>query len=172
MLDTSDFLFSIKKAAKEAVDAGQPSDFCFGRVISETPLKISVEQKMVLSTAQLILTRNVTDYHIEMSVNHTTDIALDINMQHTHGFNGNAETYSGQTNSAGTNEPHMHEYSHSHILSGNVEYANNVSLGHRHDYSGRKTFLIHNSLKLGEDVVLLKQKGGQKFLVIDRVMNI
>ena len=30
---------------------------------------------------------------------------------------------------------------------------------------------IENALKIGEKVVLVRQKGGQKFLVLDRVVN-
>lgn len=172
MLDTNDLLISIKKAAKEAVDAGQPSDFSFGRVISERPLKISVEQKMVLTSAQLVLTRNVTDYSVEMSVNHATDNALDVNMQHTHDFNGKIEVFSGNTDVGGDNKPHAHTYSHSHALSGNINNGNNVSLSHSHSYSGRKSFIVHNGLSVGDEVVLLKQKGGQKYLVLDRVVNL
>lgn len=88
MLDTNDLLNSIKKAAMEAVEASQPSDFCFGKVTSVKPIKILVEQKMVLSSAQLVLTKTA-----------------------------------------------------------------------------------HNGLSVKDTVVLLKQKGGQKYLVLDRVVN-
>ncbi|MDE5996030.1 MAG: DUF2577 domain-containing protein [Eubacterium sp.] len=88
MLNSNDLLTIIKKAAMEAIEASQPSDFCFGKVISKKPLKISVEQKMVLSSAQLVLTKTA-----------------------------------------------------------------------------------QNNLSVDEKVVLLKQKGGQKYLVLDRVVN-
>ena len=35
LLDANDILNIIKKAAIDAVNASQPSDFCFGKVISE-----------------------------------------------------------------------------------------------------------------------------------------
>ena len=168
MLDSNDLLISIKKAATEAVEASQPADFCFGKVISANPLKISVEQKMVLSSAQLVLTRNVTDYQVEMTVNHTTD---NTNLQHTHSMNGNTDVYSGNTDMGGTDDPHQHPYSHTHSFSRNTGN-NDVSLNHSHKYSGRKTFVVHNGLRVGENVVLMKQKGGQKYLVLDRVVNV
>ncbi len=168
MLDSNDLLMIIKKAAKEAVDAGQPSDFCFGKVISTNPLKISVEQKMVLSSAQLVLTRNVTEYKVDMTVNHTTDT---VDLQHTHSVNGNTDVYSGNTDMGGTDEPHKHPYSHAHSFSVNTENSS-ANLSHSHKYSGRKTFLVHNGLSVGENVVLIKQKGGQKYLVLDRVVNV
>ena len=106
MLDANDLLNLIKKAAKEAVDAGQPADFCFGRVQSTDPLKISVEQKMTLSSAQLILTKNMTDFKVTVQ-----------------------------------------------------------------DGDETKEITIHNSLQVGDEVILLKKKGGQKYLVMDRVVN-
>ena len=105
MRDATDLLNIIKKAAFEAVNASQPSDFCFGKVISAKPLKISVEQKMTLSAAQLILTRNVTDFKTKVTMNSLTEIT------------------------------------------------------------------IHNALQVGEEVILLKKKGGQKYLVLDRVVK-
>lgn len=39
---------------------------------------------------------------------------------------------------------------------------------HNHQYLGRKPFLIHNDLVVGEYVVLLRVQGGQKFVVLDR----
>ena len=67
MLDANDILNAIKRAAIEAVNASKPSDFCFGKVISTNPLKISVDQKIMLGSAQLVLTRNVTDFKTKVT---------------------------------------------------------------------------------------------------------
>lgn len=40
---------------------------------------------------------------------------------------------------------------------------------HTHEYKGRKKFLIHNGLKTGEKVILIRFEKGQRYLVIDRV---
>ena len=106
MLNGNDLLNAIKKAALDAVNASQPSDFCFGKVTNVSPLKISIEQKMTLGVAQLVLTRNVTDFKTTISVDSET-----------------------------------------------------------------KEITIHNALQVGDEVVLIKQKGGQKYLVWDRVMK-
>ena len=119
MLNGIDLLNAIKKAALDAVNASQPSDFCFGKVTSASPLKISIEQKMTLGAAQLVLTRNVTDYKTKVTVN-------------------------WETSNSGS---------------------------HNHTVTGEKEILIHNALNVGEEVVLLKQKGGQKYLVLDRVVK-
>lgn len=49
--------------------------------------------------------------------------------------------------------------------SGDSAYA-----AHNHPYTGRKKFLVHNDLAVGEHVLLLAMQGGQKFIVIDRVV--
>lgn len=50
--------------------------------------------------------------------------------------------------------------------SGDSAYA-----AHNHAYTGRKSFLVHNDLVMGEKVLLLAMQGGQKFIVADRVME-
>lgn len=42
---------------------------------------------------------------------------------------------------------------------------------HNHDYVGRKKFLIHNSLKVGDKVILIQESGGQRYIVLDRWYN-
>lgn len=128
MLDAHDLLNIVKKAALDAVNASQPSDFRFGKVISTKPLKISIEQKMTLGAAQLVLTRNVTDYKTKVTVN-----------------------WESENKSGGSGESSFASHSHS--------------------VSGMKELTIHNALQVDDEVVLLKQKGGQKYLVLDRVVN-
>ena len=106
MLDSNDLLNIIKKAAMDAVNVSQPCDFCFGKVVSTDPLKISIEQKLTLTLAQLILTRNVTDFKTKVSVN-----------------------------------------------------------------GEQKEVTIHNELETGDEVILVKKKGGQKYLVLDRAVK-
>lgn len=62
----------VKKAAVEAVDATKPVHLLFGEVISVSPLKIQVDQKSIYTEKMLILTRNVTDFEVDMSVSHIT----------------------------------------------------------------------------------------------------
>lgn len=57
MLDNTSILEMIKQAAVEAVDAMQPCRIVFGKIISLSPLKISVDQKLILTSAQLAFTR-------------------------------------------------------------------------------------------------------------------
>ena len=40
---------------------------------------------------------------------------------------------------------------------------------HKHNIIGRKRITIHNGLTTGEKVLLLREQGGQSYIVIDRV---
>lgn len=119
----------IKMAAVEAVNESKPTAIVFGNVVSVAPLVITVEQKLTLTDAQLILTNNVRDYDIEMKVDHAT------------------ESTSGG--------------------SGDSSFAL-----HNHVYTGRKTFTIHNGLIVGDEVILLQVQGGQKYIVLEKVVKV
>lgn len=125
MPDAFQLVKLIKRAALEAVEAGKPVQICFGKVTEPAPLKILVEQKLLLGEAQLVLTRNVTDYEVDLSVSHTVEAW---------------EGYSGFPS-------------------------------HSHKYKGKKKYTVHNALQQGDLVVLLRQQGGQKYIVLDRVAS-
>ena len=42
---------------------------------------------------------------------------------------------------------------------------------HNHAVTGKKTMTLHNALKKGEKVALLRTQGGQQYVVIDRVVT-
>lgn len=42
---------------------------------------------------------------------------------------------------------------------------------HNHGYRGRKKFLVHNSLVVGDKVILLRESGGQRYIALDRWYN-
>lgn len=119
----------IKKAAVEAVAASNPCSILFGKVISASPLKISVEQRLTLDESHLVLTSLVRDFEVDMTMNFTTE------------------------NTSGG--------------SGESSFAN-----HNHPVTGRKTFQVHLGLAVGESVMLMMVQGGQKYIVLDRVVII
>lgn len=57
MLNNNSILELIKKAAIDAVEAMQPCQIVFGKITSLSPLKISIDQKLTLTTAQLAFTQ-------------------------------------------------------------------------------------------------------------------
>lgn len=127
MADYSALLSIIKQASNEAIEASQPVKICFGTVTGVSPLTIKIDQKLELSTAQLVLTRNVTDYWTDETVDHLTE---------NRGGGGGHASYES----------------------------------HNHNYKGRKPFLIHHTLLVGDKVLLLREQGGQRYVVIDRVV--
>ena len=131
MPDAVELMKTIKQAAVEAVDAQKPAEVCFGKVTSVSPLKIVVEQKMILGEAQLILSRNVTDFKTEVTINIITESRLKMDAP----------------------------------ISESVQ----LNLAHTHQITGRKEITIHNSLVVGDLVILIRQQKGQKYFVIDKV---
>lgn len=96
LFNSNDLVKLIKKAAMEAVNASKPANMIFGKVISISPLKIKVDQKLILTSAQLALTRSVTDYRLSVTVDHKTEstsggINADSFAAHTHDVKGKKE---------------------------------------------------------------------------------
>lgn len=141
MADAAELVKVIKKAAMDAVKADKPVEVCFGNVISTSPLRILVEQKLTLGAEQLVLTKAVTDHWVDIEVSHFTVNDDFMIPDHTHGT------------PAGTSD------------SGNLDTT------HKHGYKGRKKIFVYNGLKTGEKVLLIRFGGGQRFVVLDRVCN-
>lgn len=40
---------------------------------------------------------------------------------------------------------------------------------HSHQITGQKQVVIHNGLEVGDEVILIRQQEGQKFIVVDRI---
>jgi len=129
--DMTDLLKAIKRASREASEASGPSDFVFGKVISTDPLQIQVDQKLILTKAQLVLTRSVTDFDTKVTLKKSDGWKTE-------------ERAGGSLAEAFASHDHDIEL-------------NEVKIK------------IHNALKSGEEVILLKKKGGQKYLVVDRI---
>ncbi|KOP78749.1 phage portal protein [Lysinibacillus sp. FJAT-14745] len=64
----SDILKLIKRIAIDAVNSQKLSNIVYGTVISISPLKVQIDQKLILEEVHLKLTRAVQDYEVEMSV--------------------------------------------------------------------------------------------------------
>ncbi len=135
MPDANEFVKTIKKAATDAVEAGNPVNVCFGKVTRVKPIEILVEQKLRLGEAQLVLSLNVTDHMTEATV----------------------QWESGS---------HKIKHRHRESTGSSTEY---TETPHTHGIEGRKNFMLHNGLEVDDEVILLRQQGGQKYIVIDRV---
>ena len=128
LADANGLVEAMKRAARDERESSKPVNVYFGEVVSVAPLKINVEQKMVLGESQLILTRNVTDYMTTVTVQWNTEIGV--------------LSSDGKTTAP---PPHLH------------------------GIVGQKNFLMHNALEVGDEVILIRQQEGQKFIVVDRI---
>ena len=126
----------ISRVACGAFAASKPTGVFFGTVTSIVPLVITVDAKHVLTNEFLILSRNVTNHWVDMTVDHLTEDETE----HTHAV---IDTYTGGGASIPTE--------------------------HKHKYTGRKRYFVHNALILGERVILIREQGGQRYIVTDRV---
>lgn len=84
----------VKRAVAETVHAMKLVDVIFGTVISAAPLQIKIDQNAPLQEQHLILTRNVTDYEMDISLGGMTGYAskggayADAFASHAHTFSG------------------------------------------------------------------------------------
>lgn len=143
MPDYSELLNTMKKAASEAVEAGKPVNVCFGKVTNTSPLQILVDQKMTLGASQLVLSRNVTEYTTMVTVQWETEKETTTHKHDVEGSDSEGDTIDLTT---GTQ-----------------------SAKHKHDIEGTKQMTVHNQLEKGEEVILLRMQGGQKYIVLDRI---
>ena len=67
----------IKEIALKAVESAKPSGIFYGTVVSTSPLKIQLEQKIILDAEFLILTSLVRDFSISMTVDHSTESEIE-----------------------------------------------------------------------------------------------
>lgn len=144
MPDANELVALLKKAALDAVEASKPVNVYFGEVLSTSPLKINVEQKMILGEKQLILSRNVTDFTTTVTVvDWQTESSLSTHTHTVQGSDGNGDS---------------------------IDITTGVkNLAHAHKITGKKKITIHNGLVVGDEVILLRQQEGQKFVVLDRI---
>lgn len=158
----ADIIQTIKKAALDAIGNSSPTSVMYGIVTNIKPLEIQIEQKLILTSEFLILTKNVIDYEIEVSINWDTQES-NINTTHTHNINGNIEVNS-------IIEPETQNQSINNQIINNLEIENkDIESIHEHLITGKKKITIHNALKQNEKVILLQQQGGQKFIVLDKI---
>lgn len=145
LADAAELVQALKKAALEAVDASKPVNICFGKVETTTPLTINVEQKMILGEKQLILSRNVTRYTTMVTMQWETEKE---ETTHKHQLKNITDDGGDKITSA---------------------YTETQDKKHIHDIKGTKKMTFHNELEKGEEVILVRVQGGQKYVVLDRI---
>lgn len=119
----------IKEIASTVIQNGEPMEVIVGEVVSASPLEIKIDPKLTIPEENIILTKNTSEWTMEMSVDHVTE-----------------------------------------NRSGGGGYAEFAS--HNHEYKGRKKYLVHNQLVVGDKVIMLKETGGQRYIALDRWYNL
>lgn len=172
----------IQGLAHNAEEATKPTTLEFGEVVSEeyAPLEIRIHDKLVLDEAFLELTNAVKDHWVDVEVywetiddndlsefqeNHYANVATQNANVAIH--NANSAIYNGHTHTGNAGAPTP--------LTGApmADVANQTTrhTSHLHNIAGRKRMRVYNGLHKGEKVVLLRMRGGQKYLVLDRITD-
>ncbi len=149
MSDSSEIAQTIKKIIKNTINSSMLSGLYFGKVISVSPFKVEVEQKMTLTEKQLAFSRNVTDYETEISFD-DPNIYQDTEIKNCT-IKGNI-IYNAMSKNCDISQ---------NTAAIKLKFANAKKIKHK--------VTIYNKLKVGDFVALLREQGGQKYFIIDKV---
>lgn len=72
---SNELLKIIKQISEETTKSQKPVNVVFGTVTGTEPLQVTTDQQIILTSEFLELCRNVTEYEIEMTVNHVVEKA-------------------------------------------------------------------------------------------------
>ena len=113
MASERELVRAVQSIATGVISSMKLTDVFVGTVTSAEPLKVQIDQKLILTKEQLVLTRNVTDYTSKINIDWVSD-----STDHTHSFSG--------TGTVGSN-------SHTHTLKGEhtVKYLNSLKNGEK-----------------------------------------
>lgn len=166
---------TIKKMAHDAEEAGKPTTLEFGEVVSEeyAPLEIQIHDKLILDEAFLELTNAVRDHWVDVEVYWQTIDDNDLAEFQANHF-ANVETHNSNV---GKYNAHTHSNGNNGAPTGGLTVPDDMQMApvnqrhtsHLHNVAGRKRMRVYNGLHKGEKVVLLRMRGGQKYLVLDRI---
>ncbi len=151
MNNNRDILTLMKNVAVKAVLATKPVNLVQGEVISINPLTIQIDQKLVLPRECLKIPQYLTDYKVNIEINTATEDTT-LNTQHTHEINYSDATINGSSTQKTTSETGEFESTHKHTI------------------VGTKEIVFKNALKVGDNVLLIREQGGQTYFVVDRVV--
>lgn len=155
----------IKKMAVGANDAKAPTSVLFGTVTSVEPLEITVDQKLKLTERFLMLTKNVKDYKVDVTMDwNTENTSLDANHSHSTEVDSNISVSSDIS-------PNDNNQKITNDVTGEVSVSvkqKDIDLTHKHSIKGTKSITVHNALKINDNVILIQQQGGINFVVLDK----
>jgi hypothetical protein len=183
-------LQTLGKISQNAEESTKPTTLEFGEVVSEeyAPLEIQIHDKLILDEAFLELTNAVKDHWVDIEVywetiddndlleyqtNHYSNIDIqnkntDIQNANVTIHNANVAAYNSHTHTGNQGKPTSSPNAPMSTVSNQSKEAKHHT-SHLHNIAGRKKIRVYNGLHKGEKVVLLRMRGGQKYLVLDRI---
>ncbi|HBJ12457.1 MAG TPA: hypothetical protein DDY53_03925 [Clostridiales bacterium] len=109
-----------------------------------------------------MLTKNVTDYTVDVTIDWKTD---DKTLNANHSYTANADI---SVNSSISPNPDNEKITNT--VQSSIEVAEkSINLSHSHDIRGKKKMTVHNALKKDDVVILIQKRGGQEYIVIDKI---
>ncbi len=69
----NDLLVLIKKIVLDTLNSVNPTHIVFGTVKTVNPISVQLEQQEIIPKEMIVLSRNVTDYEVDMTVSHFTE---------------------------------------------------------------------------------------------------
>ena len=131
----------IKRAALEATDNAQLCDLRYGTVTGVSPLKVQITNQFVIPQKLLIVPQHLTNYELECTVSTPSE-----------SISGKTKESTDLENESEPVSTHTHEF--------NLTTSGGES---------KQTITVHNELKIGDKVALLRKQGGQSYFILDRI---
>lgn len=74
----AEWIENIKRIVIQAVEAGDPCDVVPGSVVKENPMEIQIDQKTILSSAQILLPKQFTDHEETMNIPGMGEVSVTV----------------------------------------------------------------------------------------------
>lgn len=147
---------AIRKIIDEQMNSFGLSDLKIGTVVSESPLRIRLNERIILNENQILLTEFVLEKSLKLIHKHGVENVSISQSTHSH-------KVVGSTKSA---KEHIHlidlqtqENTHSHNASITIK-----------DNLGAK-IIIQEGLKVNDKVIMVSAEKGQKYIVLSKVRD-
>lgn len=131
----------IKRASLDVMNNSQLCDLRYGTVVSTSPLKVQITNLLTIPSALLVVPKHLTDYQVECTIT-----------QPSRSISSTTEKSESLADETETISEHTHEF--------NITTDGQTS---------RSAVIIHNALKTGDKVALLRKQGGQSYFILDRI---
>lgn len=131
----------VKQASLDAMENAQICDLRYGKVVSASPLKVQITQQFIIPESLLVVPQHLTNYKLECTFTESN--------QSISGVTEKSEDLKDEEDPL---KKHTHKFS--------------VQLPSR---GGRQTITVHNGLKVGDKVALVRKQGGQSYFILDRI---